>query len=101
MGRDMTISFRDRVKVPDEVLISGLQGESVLLNLESERYFGLDDVGTRMMSVLTNAPSIQAAYETLLEEYDVESEVLRNDLASIIEQLVEQGLVEIVSEPAK
>jgi hypothetical protein len=94
----MAISFTDRVKVPDDVLISGLQSESVILNLDSERYFGLDEVGTRMMSVLTTADSIQAAYETLLEEYDVESEVLRKDLTSIIEQMVEQGLVEITSE---
>jgi hypothetical protein len=94
----MAISFTDRVKVPDDVLISGLQSESVILNLESERYFGLDEVGTRMMSVLTNAESIQAAYETLLEEYDVEGEVLREDLTAIIEQMMEQGLVEITSE---
>ena len=94
----MAISFTDRVKVPDDVLISGLQNESVILNLDSERYFGLDDVGTRMMSVLTSADSIQAAYETLLEEYDVEDEVLRRDLISIIEQLVEQGVAEITRE---
>jgi Coenzyme PQQ synthesis protein D (PqqD) len=97
----MPISFTNRVKVPDDVLISGLQSESVILNLDSERYFGLDEVGTRMMSVLTSADSIQAAYETLLEEYDVEGEVLRQDLASIIEQLVEQGLVEVTSEQKK
>lgn len=94
----MAISFSDRVKVPEDVLISGLQGESVILNLDSERYFGLDEVGTRMMTVLTTADSIQAAYETLLEEYDVEGEVLRQDVTSIIEQLIEQGLVEITSE---
>lgn len=92
------MSFRDRVKVPDEVLISGLQGESVILNLNSERYFGLDEVGTRMMSVLSESDSIQAAYEKLLEEYDVEDEVLRKDLISIIEQMVEQGLAEVVRE---
>jgi hypothetical protein len=94
----MAISFTDRVKVPEDILMSGLQGESVILNLDSERYFGLDEVGTRMMTVLTSAESIQAAYETLLEEYDVEGEVLRQDLTAIIEQLVEQGLVEITSE---
>ena len=94
----MAIPFTARVKVPEDVLISGLQSESVILNLDSERYFGLDEVGTRMMSVLTSADSIQAAYETLLEEYDVESEVLRMDLISIIEQMIEKGLVEITSE---
>jgi hypothetical protein len=94
----MEISFTDRVKVPDEVLISGLQGESVLLNLNSERYFGLDEVGTRMMTVLSESSSIQDAYEKLLEEYDVEGEVLRKDLTSIIEQMVGQGLAEVVHE---
>jgi Coenzyme PQQ synthesis protein D (PqqD) len=94
----MSISFADRIEVPDEVLISGLQGESVILNLDSERYFGLDEVGTRMLSVLNDAESIQAAFETLREEYDVEDEILRRDLISIIEQLVELGVVKITHE---
>ena len=51
----MTVSFSDRVAVPDGVLISQLQEESVILNLESERYFGLDDVGTRFLTVLTTS----------------------------------------------
>jgi|ERR1051325_3571978 hypothetical protein len=97
----MAISFTDRVRIPEEILISGLQDESVILNLRSERYFGLDEVGTRMMSVLNTSDSIQSAYETLLKEYEVEPEVLRQDLSSIVEQLMAQGLVEITSEPAK
>lgn len=91
----MAISFTDRVNVPEGVLISGLQSESVILNLNSERYFGLDEVGTRMLSVLNETESIQAAYDTLRQEYDVDDEVLRQDLISIIEQLLEQGVVEI------
>ena len=89
----MTISFSDRVTVPDDVLISHLQEESVILNLDSERYFGLDDVGTRFLSVLTSSESIEAAYERLRNEYDVESNVLREDLLALVENLVEQGLL--------
>ena len=91
----MVISFTDRVRVPDDVLISALQQESIILNLDSERYFGLDNVGTRFLSVLTTSSSIEAAYELLLEEYDVDGAVLRKDLLVMIEKLVEQGLVEI------
>jgi len=91
----MTISFSDRVTVPDDVLISNLQDESVLLNLDSERYYGLDDVGTRMLSALSTSSSIEAAYELLREEYDVEGEVLRRDLLSLVEKLLNQGLVKI------
>lgn len=44
----MTISLPTRVEISPEVLFQELQGEAVLLNLTSERYYGLDDVGMRM-----------------------------------------------------
>ena len=89
----MTISFSDRVTVPDDVLISQLQEESVVLNLDSERYYGLDDVGTRFLSVLTTSDSIETAYEQLRDEYDVDPQVLRSDLLALIENLINQGLL--------
>jgi len=89
----MTISFSDRVRVPDDVLISNLQQESVILNLDSERYYGLDDVGTRFLSVLTNSESIEAAYEKLAGEYDVDKQALRQDLLALVEDLVNQGIL--------
>jgi hypothetical protein len=95
----MTFSFNDRVKLPNGILISGLQAESVLLNLDSERYYGLNDIGTRMLTLLTSSDSIGAAYNSLLDEYDVEAEVLRDDLISTIEELSKYGLVEIISGP--
>lgn len=91
----MAISFSDRVRVPDDVLISNLQEESVILNLDSERYYGLDDVGTRFLSVLNTADSIEAAYEKLIQEYDVDEEVLRKDLLTLVENMVAQGIVQI------
>jgi len=91
----MTISFSDRVTVPDDVLISNLQDESVILNLESERYYGLDDVGTRFLSILTTSESIEAAYDRLRDEYDVDPQVLRADLLALVENLIDQGLVQV------
>ena len=95
----MTISFSDRVRVPDDVLISNLQQESVILNLDSERYYGLDDVGTRFLTVLTNSESIEAAYEALRREYDIEENVLRDDLLELIENLLNQGILIRVVNP--
>ena len=89
----MAISFSDRVRVPDEVLISNLQEESVILNLDSERYYGLDHVGTRFLSVLNTSDSIEAAYEVLRDEYDIDSQNLRQDLLELVEDLVKQGIL--------
>lgn len=91
----MTIDFTRRVAVPDSVLVRRLDDESVILDLETESYYGLDDVAAAMWSHLVAAESIEAACEALLAEYDVEPERLRADLAALLEQLVEKGLVEL------
>ena len=91
----MEISYDMRASVPADVLVQELQGESVLLNVHSGRYFGLDPVGTRMWAVLTSAGSLQAAYDTLFAEYDVEGERLERDLRGLVEKLVEHGLLEV------
>ncbi len=91
----MQISFSMRVSVPADVLVQELQGESVLLNVESGRYFGLDEVGTRMWAALANAESLQAAYDALLAEYDVDAEQLERDFRGLVEKLLERGLVKV------
>ena len=68
----------------------------MLLNLKSETYFGLDEVGTRMWSVLTSSPSIRAAVDLLEAEYDAETGELQADVKALVERLREEGLVELV-----
>ena len=91
------ISFSDRATIPANVLIRVLDQESVLLNLKTERYFGLDPVGTRMWQLVTSAPTIAAAYCQLLEEFDVQPELLRANLSDLLSHLVENGLIETQS----
>jgi hypothetical protein len=76
-----------------------LEGESVLLNIETETYFGLDDVGTRMWTRLIASETIQQAFDALLDEYDVAPETLKTDLTDLLQQLVEKGLLEVGHAP--
>ena len=89
------VSFADRATVLPHVLVRFLDNESVLLNLETERYFGLDETGTRMWQVVTAAPSIDAAYQELQNEFDVESELLRLHFMELLGRLVDNGLLQI------
>jgi hypothetical protein len=91
----LTITFREKIVVPKHVLIRQIEEESVLLNLENERYFGLDSVGTRMWAVLTASDSVQVAFETLLAEYDVAAEQLRENLQTLLGELQTNGLIEV------
>lgn len=92
----MTISFDCRLTVPSDVLVRELDGQAVLLNLDNEAYYGLDEVGTRMWNLATAASSVAAAYTTLLDEYEVEPEQLRADLTALLTQLVAHKLVQVV-----
>lgn len=89
------VSFMDRAETLPHVLVRYLDKESVLLNLETERYYGLDETGTRMWQLVTAAPNIDAAYRELLSEYDVESDLLRLHLTELLGRLVENGLLQI------
>jgi Coenzyme PQQ synthesis protein D (PqqD) len=96
MGAERMVSLMHRVIVPSHVLIRVLDKESVLLNIETERYFGLDETGTRMWQLVTAAPKIEVAYQQLLDEYDVEPELLRDNLTDLLGRLVENGLLQVV-----
>ena len=93
----MGFSFAQSVSVPADLLFREVDGEAVLLNLDSENYLGLDEVGTRMWVVLTTSDSVRAAYETLPAEYEVAPDVLHRDMAKLVQELVAHGLLEFSS----
>lgn len=93
----MSIEFTSQVCLGPNVLLRKLEEEAVLLNLESERYYGLDGVATRMLDVLCESESVEAAYGRLVHEYDVDPETLREDLRTLADNLVRQGLLRVCS----
>ena len=94
----MTNLNEQRLAAPEHVMFRELDGEAVLLNLQNEMYYGLDEVGTRMWQLLTTSSSVQAAMDTMLEEFDVTPETLEQDVTKMIKELQEQGLLETVNE---
>jgi hypothetical protein len=90
------VSFTDRAAAPAHVLVRFLDRESVLLNLETERYFGLDETGTRMWQLVTDSQNIDVAYQELLAEFDVEPDLLRSNFTELLSRLVDNGLLQVL-----
>ena len=90
----MALVFDSTISISPDVMVRKVGEESVLLDLKTERYLGLDDVSARCWDLLTSGGSIQSAYETLLAEFEVDPERLRNDLDDFVRELVQFGLVE-------
>ncbi|MEM9255735.1 MAG: PqqD family protein [Pseudomonadota bacterium] len=74
------------------VITQEVSGETVLLNLESEEYFGLDSVGTRAWQLINEGQSLGEVLASMLDEYDVEESRLLNDLRALLSEVVERGL---------
>jgi len=82
------------VASPDQVS-SGLAGEAVVLNMKNGVYYGLDEVGARIWSLIQSPRRVEEVCAALLEEYDVVPEQLQRDLLELLEQLAGEGLVEV------
>lgn len=91
----MTNLLPKRVKMSPEVLFRELDGEAVMLDLETEKYYGLDEVGTRMWELLDEHGDVEKVIGLLLEEYEVAEDQLRTDMGELISQFAEHGLVQI------
>ena len=81
------------VQVLPDVLSQEVSGETVLLDLNNENYFGLNEVGTRIWQLLQEQDNLEKIYEILLDEYEVDAKQLRKDFDDIINQLKDTGLI--------
>jgi hypothetical protein len=85
-----------RVRVPSSSLVRELpDGEAVVLNMETEVYFGLNSSARRMWNALQSSDTIEAAFEELSGEFDVDQSVLRTDFEALVAELVELGLLTV------
>jgi hypothetical protein len=86
----------ESVVVPVEDQVSAQLGEeTVILNVESGQYYGLNEVGARVWELIQQPRALSEIRTALLEQYDVEPEVCERDLRRIIEDLMTNGLVAV------
>jgi hypothetical protein len=97
-AEELPISKHSIVAAAKEQVSCDLAGEAVILNLESGVYFGLNNLGARVWSLVQEPTTVEKLQEVLLEEYDVEPERCERDLLALLQKLVEAGLVGVRSE---
>lgn len=79
--------------VSSTVVFREMDDGAVLLDLESGVYFGLDPVGTRIWTLLSEHATPQAVCDAMAQEYEVERDVLAADVLRLVGELQETGLV--------
>ena len=81
------------VAINPSVIYRELDGEVVLLNLQSGVYYGLDAVASRVWQLLMQSRGVDEVCAILLDEYDVDAQTLRADVDRLVDDLSDKGLV--------
>lgn len=80
-------------EVPSDVLFEQVKSETVLLQLSSGEYYGLNAVGSRIWELVKEGASTGEVLKSLVEEFDASEEQLRNDLVRFVQALRDLGLL--------
>lgn len=88
--------IRAQVKIPQHVVYRDFPAETVVLNLNTERYHGLNPTAGRMLSALDRLGSVQDAVTEIARVFRTPRPEVERDLARLCRQLLDRGLIELV-----
>jgi hypothetical protein len=92
------LSERSTVVAAKNQVSSDMGGEVAILNLKAGMYYGLDDVGVRVWTLIQRPREVSEIQAIILNEYDVDPDRCERDITSLLQNLIGEGLVEVVDE---
>ena len=101
MDAEKKISLETTVVATKEQASADLCGEAAILNLKNGVYYGLDQVGARIWSLIQEPRTVLEVREMLVKEYDVDVDRCEHDLYALLRQLAENDLIDIVDDAAQ
>jgi hypothetical protein len=94
-GRSREELERATVRVPPDVVRRAFPSETVVLNLDTERYYGLNETAGEMLEALARHGRVRPAAEDVAERYGKPVEEVQDDLAGLCLDLERRGLIEL------
>lgn len=85
-------------KASTNYLYSEIDSEAVILDINSGTYYGLNEVSNRIWQWLQSPTSQSKLLKLLLDEYEVTEEDASQDLQNLLQDMLNNGLIEVVNE---
>ena len=96
---DQSAMLASTAQLPKHVVYRTFVYETIVLNLETGKYHGLNPVAGRMLDTLTRVPKLGEAAAKLAAEFNRPLEEIEADLCAFCSDLLERGLIELSDEP--
>lgn len=90
------VTLAQKVRPHPEVVDTELDGEIVLLHLESKTYYSLNLTGMRIWQVLKQGLSLKEISQRLQEEFEVDAERADRSVLDLVTELSQQKLVQVL-----
>lgn len=100
MALERRLSEYSSVVATKDQISSDLAGESVILELKSGVYYGLNDVGTRIWNLIQEPRTLNEIRDALVKEYEVDLACCERDIKALLQKLADSGLIEVRNETA-
>lgn len=88
------------VAIAANVVYRAFAAETVILNLETGRYHGLNSTGGRMLELLDRCESVAEALTAFASGYAKDPAEVEQDVRTFCRRLHERGLIEITLDGA-
>ncbi len=85
--------LEEKIALSENCIVREMGNSFVILNLGTERFYELNEVGKRFWELFTDNKEYTLTLDILLEEYDVTAEQLQKDISRLIEGLKKAGLI--------
>ena len=82
------------LKIRSGVMVSEVDGEAVLMDQVSGKYFGLNATAYRMLRTLGDSSSLEEAIASACAEYEAPADTIRADFLALVDSLKARGILE-------
>ncbi|MGX1827607.1 lasso peptide biosynthesis PqqD family chaperone [Paenibacillus taichungensis] len=85
----------DRVLRKEGNLVSDMGGEKVMMSIHNGKYYNLGSTGGRIWDLISQERTLTELVEVLASEYEIESDICREQVVQFLEHLTHEGLIDV------
>lgn len=90
---ESSLSAASAVAIPQYVVFRAFAAETIMLNLQTGTYHGLNPTAGKMLETLQQHEVISEAAAAITDHYSADAAVVESDMLALCSGLVERGLL--------
>ncbi len=98
MSLNTALSLSSLIVAAQHQVSSDLAGEAVILDMPSSTYYGLNAVGASIWQLIQTPKTVHQVRDAILNEYEIDANTCENDLLTLLNNLRDKGLIEVIDE---